>query len=151
MKKLLFLAAVVALASCHDPKKDAEKICGLLKEKSEALKSGNDISLAVAQGQIDAYMDEAKKNYEGDKLKEFEGALKPCQDEAAAAEIAVDAKKACDLYKEYISALTSNDSTKLAGLETKMEAINQDFEKKYKEGAENTKKFDAEFKKCYQQ
>jgi hypothetical protein len=148
MKKFLFLAAVVALASCHEPKKDAEKICGLLKEKSEALKSGNDISLAVAQGQIDAYMDEAKKNYEGDKLKEFESALKPCQDEAAAAEIAADVKKVCDIYKQYMEAMMSSDTTKIEGLEDKMDAIAKELEPKYKDGTENGKKFEAELAKC---
>ncbi|MBM3448647.1 MAG: hypothetical protein FJX90_06030 [Bacteroidetes bacterium] len=148
MKKFLFLAAVVALASCHDPKKDAEKICGLLKEKSEALKSGNDISLAVAQGQIDVYMDEAKKNYEGDKLKEFESALKPCQDEAAAAEIAVDAKKLCDTYIQYMDAEMSNDTIKSLDLREKLESLQKNLEPKYKEGTENFKKFEAELAKC---
>ncbi|MFM7722628.1 MAG: hypothetical protein ACKO7C_06440, partial [Bacteroidota bacterium] len=114
----------------------------------EALKSGNDISLAVAQGQIVVYMDEAKKNYEGDKLKEFESALKPCQDEAAAAEIAVDAKKLCDTYIQYMDAEMSNDTIKALDLRGKLETLQKNLEPKYKEGTKNFEKFEAELAKC---
>jgi hypothetical protein len=86
MKKLILPAVAIALfmASCGGVKKDAEKICGFMKDMTEAQKAGDNAKLEQIGKDFEAYGKEIESKYpEGSaEAKELETEIKPCMEEA---------------------------------------------------------------------
>ena len=157
MKKMLFLAALIAFASCQDSKKESEnsksqieKISQLYKQRTDDYKAGNDSLVKQTKILIDAQINEAKKNLSGEDLTKFENDIKILRDEAEKAEISIDAQRFCKVYKEYMDANLQNDISVLEAAEIKKSEYESKMDEKYPESSANYNLYNSEFKICIQ-